>query len=112
MNPSEYAYYITQDLPNEIAFLSLFAIGQSFVWENNYSDAIITFDKALESLPIENSITEWLPFFYELRGFTYLRDGKLEKAIANLNNAIQLDPENALAYYLRGRAYLDCIMIM
>src|SRR5580692_825115 len=42
---------------------------------------------------------------YSNRGNAYQRKGNLDRAIADYNQAITLDPKNAEAYYSRGYAY-------
>ena len=44
--------------------------------------------------------------FYNNRGEVYLREGKVDKAINDLNIAAKLQPELAVAYNNRGNAYL------
>lgn len=36
VNPSAYAQYVTGDLPSEMTFLSLFALGQSYYITNQF----------------------------------------------------------------------------
>ena len=38
------------------------------------------------------------------KGDTYLESGQFEKAIAEYNKAIKLDPKDALAYFNRGNS--------
>jgi len=40
------------------------------------------------------------------RGAVYLREDRLEEALADLNRAIELDPDHGLALLLRGQIYL------
>ena len=39
------------------------------------------------------------------RGYNYVQLGQYERAIQDYDKAIQLDPNEASAYYLRGVAY-------
>ena len=44
---------------------------------------------------------------YTKRGEELFRQNEFGKAITELNQAIQLDPNNAVAYFIRGYAYLN-----
>jgi tetratricopeptide (TPR) repeat protein len=44
---------------------------------------------------------------YTNRGAAYLAKGELDRAIADYNHAIELDPKFAIAYNGRGSAYKD-----
>jgi len=56
--------------------------------------ASVGFDTSLQSL-------------YRRRGYSYINKGDYDKAIADLNQAIRLDPKNVDAYINRGIAYLN-----
>jgi tetratricopeptide (TPR) repeat protein len=45
--------------------------------------------------------------FYNNQGVAYDDKGQFDKAIANYNKAIELDPKHAMAYYNRGNSYYD-----
>jgi Tfp pilus assembly protein PilF len=40
------------------------------------------------------------------RGIAYAAKGDADKAIADLTEAIRLDPKSGVAYYVRGRVYM------
>ena len=40
-----------------------------------------------------------------IRGSSYLKKGMLEEAIQDCNQLMELDPEDAGAYYVRGCTY-------
>ena len=42
---------------------------------------------------------------YSYRGWAHLSKGETDKAVADCNEAIRLDPEDAKAYYNRGVVY-------
>ena len=44
---------------------------------------------------------------YNNRGYAYRDKGDTDRAIADFNEAIRLDPKNAIAYTNRGLAYGD-----
>lgn len=41
-----------------------------------------------------------------MRGLCYLKDGQLDGAVADLNRAVELDPEQAKSYSYRAEAYI------
>ncbi|HEY85646.1 MAG TPA: hypothetical protein G4N96_11120 [Chloroflexi bacterium] len=57
-NPSAYASFITTDLPAQLTFLSLFAVGQSYYVQEEYREAVRIIEKALASLPSDMSPLE------------------------------------------------------
>ena len=49
--------------------------------------------------------TDWLSTTYGMRGLEYLSKENYVSAISNYDRAIELDPEDAGAYYFRGQAH-------
>ena len=106
--PDAYAKFITQDLPSQLTFLSLFAVGESYYLEKNYEQAIRLIELALDSLPKDENSLEGLVAPYFRLGWLYqvaVENHKL--AIANYDQALKHDPNNAEAYYNRGKARSD-----
>ena len=52
-NPSAYARFITNDLPGQLTFLALFAVGQSYFTQTDYAAAIRVIDRAVAALPAQ-----------------------------------------------------------
>jgi tetratricopeptide (TPR) repeat protein len=106
--PSEYAEFITQDLPQQLTFLSLFALGQSHFAEEAYIESARVIEKAVAALEQQPDIVEGAAEAYFRLGWLYqapLDDP--EKAERNYTHAIELDPEFAMAYVGRGNNYYD-----
>jgi tetratricopeptide (TPR) repeat protein len=105
-NPSAYASFVTRDLPGQLTFLSLFAIGQSYYIAGAYADSIRVVEKAVGSLVPETEPPEGLADAYFGLGWLYQRQmDNHEQAILNYNCAIALDPSAVVAYNNRGLAY-------
>jgi len=107
-NPKPYNQFIVDDLPRQLTFLSLFAVGQSYYINQDYPHAIEAIEVATASLQ-ENVEPPGLAEAFFRLGWLYQvpTPNNLSKAIANYDKAILLDPDNALAYNNRGLARFD-----
>ncbi len=106
-NPSAYARFVTQDLPGQLTFLSLFAIGQSYYSKKSYANSIPVIEEAIGAL-IPGAVVEGLADAYFRLGWLYqVPTGNNDKAIANYDQAVKLKPDGAEAYNNRGLAYDD-----
>ena len=77
--------------------LSTFSQGKEAYQQGNYQEAITAFDQAItEKTNLEQA--------YYFRGVSYLELGELKNAIADETQVIELNPENAAAYYNRALA--------
>jgi len=87
----------------EMAYLSLFTVGMARYTAEDWDGAIARFNDALnhtaEPVPALDQSTV---SFY--RGVAYARKGDYDRAIADYGQAIQLQPDDAGAYYNRGYA--------
>lgn len=107
-NPSAYATFVTTDLPNQLVFLSLFAIGQSYYIEGAYAESIKVFERAISSVNSEIEPLEGLADAYFYLGWLkQVPERNTLEAIAAYDNAIALDPDRSMAYNNRGAAYLN-----
>jgi len=106
-NPSGYAEFVTQDLPSQLTFLSLFAIGQSYFIEGAYADSLEVIQKAVGSVVPGTEPLEGLADAYFRLGWLHQEPtiGDDEQAIADYDQAIALQPDYAEAYNNRGIAY-------
>jgi tetratricopeptide (TPR) repeat protein len=66
--------------------------------EGDYISAIANFSASIRLFPI--------PFVYSMRGLDYAVTGDRNRAMADLNNAIQLQPALDIHYEARGLAHL------
>ena len=116
-NPSQYAEFVTRDLPGQIAFLALFAVGQTHYLNNEYVAAIDTIESAVAEVRLEgeqavdgyaDTLAPGLAEAYFRLGWLYQESPvNLDAAIANYTEAIELDPQDAAAYFNRGLAWYD-----
>jgi tetratricopeptide (TPR) repeat protein len=106
-NPSAYAGFVTEDLPGQLAFLSLFAVGQAYYVEEAYDDSIEVIEKAIAALGPEAKLLEGLVEAYFRLGWLYQTQGDDKQAIADYDRAIELDSDDAAAYYNRGITHYD-----
>ena len=105
-NPSAYQQFITNNLPRQLAFLSLFAIGQSHYVAARYDRAIEVVESALalEDQPGESILG--LRDAHFLLGWLYQQPPpRIEDAIATYDRAVELDPAYADAINNRGTAH-------
>lgn len=104
-NPSAYARFITTDLPGQLTFLALFAVGQSYFTQTDYAAALRLIDRAVAALPAELSPPQGAAEAYFRLGWLYQNQGQDPQTLVNYNKAIELDPKNSLAYNNRGLLY-------
>ncbi len=72
--------------------------GVALLLEEEYEQATIEFNKAIELNPNESSA-------YLYRGISYGERGEYDKAIADFTEAIELNPNSKQTYYNRGFVY-------
>jgi tetratricopeptide (TPR) repeat protein len=92
-------------LSNEMSYLSLFTLGMARYAAADWEGAIARFSDALNQKTESSSgLNQSIVYFY--RGVTYLFQGSFDRALADLNQAIKLDPTSAEAYANRVTVYL------
>ena len=74
--------------------------GQSFTEKNRYSEAIATFNKALEMNPNYN-------FVHLHKGLALSRFNKYKEAVESVEHAINANPKNDVFWYLLGIIHFD-----
>ena len=105
-NPERYVTFVTENLPDVVTFLALFAIGQSYYLDGEYELAIDRTEAAIAVLP-PNAIPDGVAEAYFLLGLLYQATSQHEKSLPNYNKAIELNPDDAAAYNNRGAARAD-----
>lgn len=75
-----------------------FEKGAQLMTERNYKDAVAAFTHAIENKPI------YINYFNRARAFMMLE--QYEEAIADLNHTLDLNPNLAHAYLLKGKALM------
>jgi len=102
-NPSAYATFVTKDLREQLTFLALFAIGQSYYIKGAYADAARVIEKAIGAVP-EATQLEGIPdAFFDLSWLYQVLDNP-QQAIVNSTKAIELNPHYEEAFGNRGIA--------
>jgi tetratricopeptide (TPR) repeat protein len=106
VNPSAYAEFVTRDLPGQMTFLSMFAIGQSHFIEGAYAESLEAIEKGIDSLPSEAEAPQGLSEAYFRLG--WLQEVGMDdddQAIGYYDRAIELNPKDAMAFNNRGNIY-------
>ena len=106
-NPSAYASFVTRDLPDELTFLSLFAMGQSYFVSADYTRSIRVVEKAIVSGPSGATSLEGLGDAYFRLAWLYQALNENRNAIQNYDRAIELKPQQAVSYHNRGTAHYN-----
>ena len=109
--PEAYASFVTHDLPQQMTFLALFAVGQSASVRKDYPIATQIIRRAVEtvqdSLPLADAnlrqgvarASFYLGWLYQVPGHD------TQRTLEAYTQAITLDPNYAYAYNNRGNAY-------
>jgi tetratricopeptide (TPR) repeat protein len=79
----------------------LYKLAVGYFEDKNYGQAIAEFTKIIKL----NSNLSFLA--YNNRGYAYFKNGDLNKAIVDLNQAIKMKPDFEFAYTNRGEIYLS-----
>lgn len=105
--PEQIEMGVTRDLPAMTNYLAFYIIGNDRLARGELDDAREYFASALASLPEDGSAPLPENEILFLRGFHALLGDEYKQAIAYYNDAIALDPEDALTYANRGFAYAE-----
>ena len=104
--PSEYAEFVTQELPQQLTFLALFAVGQSYYTEESYAESARMIEKAIAVLEAQADIIEGAAEAYFRLGWLYQEPlEESDEARIAYTRALDLNPELASAYNNRGFIY-------
>lgn len=92
--PDAYASFITEDLPQQVAFLSLFAIGQSYNQAERIEDAIATIEKGIETLgPAPEPLTGVAEAYWVLAALYHFEPVQnYERALTYYDKVVALEP--------------------
>jgi tetratricopeptide (TPR) repeat protein len=104
-DPAKVDFTIITDLPSQATYLTLFTLGMEKYASGDADQATAYLDSALAAIPqkVAASTNPSETYFY--RGIIYYEKSNYERAIADLDQAIQLKPDYALAHNNRGVAY-------
>jgi tetratricopeptide (TPR) repeat protein len=103
---ADLTHFILQPrLSTEMTYLSLFTMGMARRAAEDWDGAILRFSDALDQkIEPSSSLDQSLVYFY--RGFSYLSQNNLDRALDDLNQAIKRQPTLAEAYANRVNIYL------
>jgi tetratricopeptide (TPR) repeat protein len=102
-DPSAYTSFITQNLPGQLTFLALYAIGQSYYEIGDYSKSIDVIERGISSLEPEPITIQGLDRAYFRLGWLYQEfSGDLVKAAKSYDQALFYNEDLSQAYYNRG----------
>lgn len=110
VNPDAYAVFTTQDIQENLTFLSLYGIGIAYYINEDYTDAASIVEEGLSALSKTESTTGLFEA-YNFLGWLYStqlmngEDGSYEKAIAAYSKAIEINPEDSNTYNNRSMAH-------
>jgi tetratricopeptide (TPR) repeat protein len=109
--PSEYAEFVTQDLPRQLTFLALFAVGQSYYADEDYVESAQIIEKAIEALENQPDAIDGASEAYFRLGWLYYPlttcgNNALDEAYAAYTNALELNAKDAQTYVNRGGTLL------
>ncbi|NET57562.1 MAG: tetratricopeptide repeat protein, partial [Symploca sp. SIO2E6] len=103
------SFEIQTQLSKETTYLTLFTIGLVRYEAEDYDGAIARLTKALEFVPdAEQTIVQEdtaIDVLYFYRGGAYYSKEELDKAIADYNQALKINPKDVEVYINRGNAY-------
>ncbi|MUG96939.1 tetratricopeptide repeat protein [Scytonema sp. UIC 10036] len=100
------SFKLQANLSKEMLYLSLFTVGLTRYTANDWDRAIASFTDALKNIkePIL-ALDQTIVYFY--RGTSYSKNGEYDRAINDFNQALKLNPKDAVAYNNRGLSYSD-----
>ncbi len=92
------------DLAQELTYLSLVTLGMSRYSVYDWDGTIVRLSAALESVkPLPKALDPSAIYFCRANAYSFT--GEKDRAIADYNQALKLNPNLAQAYYNRGIAY-------
>ena len=92
------------DLAEELKYLTLVTLGVSSYAADDWDSAIAQLTNALSEAKANKAALDPAAIYF-YRGTAYSKKGEYDSAIADFNQAIQLNPKDAIAFNNRGNAY-------
>jgi hypothetical protein len=100
--PLAYTRFATDDLPQQLPFLSLFALGQAHMATDKVDTAAHTLERAIDAASPATTIAGLEAVYFQI-GWLYHASGEqLEKATAAYDQALKLQPRYAELYNNRA----------
>lgn len=97
--------YIAKDLPEELSFLTAVSLLQAFVLQGRLDKALVYLPMAERNLPQDPQFRSGGETIYFMQAMAAFLSGDLDGAVAQINQALTLNPDKALFYTSRGIAY-------
>jgi len=105
VNPTGYAQYVTEDLPNHLTFLSLLAIGRSYSSQERYDESIRALEKGIAiSPPSRITSGEAAEMYFRLGWARQHFLGDFQGAARDYTEAMRLSPDRIDALVNRAVA--------
>jgi tetratricopeptide (TPR) repeat protein len=104
-DPSGFNTFITDDLPRQLSFLSLYTIAQTYIIDRDYKNAMHTLENALLTLPKNNlqiSLNGIANTYYLLGWLHYIYGDDRYVILDYLDKALSIEPNNAKVLSFRG----------
>jgi tetratricopeptide (TPR) repeat protein len=98
------SFELQMQLSSEMSYLTLMTVGLIKYWNNDEDGAIASFSDALAQPKVPEQIID-PSVIYLFRGTSYISKGDLDAGIADLDQAIKINPNDAGSYNNRGLAY-------
>jgi tetratricopeptide (TPR) repeat protein len=98
------SFKIQEQLSEEMTYVLLLTLGLARFQVEDYEGAIERFTRATEQPVVPEEMT-FRTYVYLYRGNSYARKGQFDSAIADFTKAIELNPQDAIAYNNRGNSY-------
>ncbi len=97
--------YIAQDLPEELSFLTAVSLYQAFILQGDLGKAVNYLALAESNLPQDPQFRGGGDMVYFTKAMLEFFQGDLDSAIAEIDQAIAINPNKALLYTSRGVVY-------
>lgn len=107
-DPKAYVQLVTRDLPNQMRFLALFAVGQAYYQKGKvgYESSFKAIDSAVRTqLPVSQTVTGLADAYFRLGWLNHELKRELTQTIKLYDRVIDLDANYAWAYNNRGGIY-------
>ena len=93
VKPDAYARFVVKDLPGQISFLSLFAVGQSYLVAEQYEQARDIIQRGIDSLSDESQPPGLSQAYFRLGWLAQELKEPPQLAIFYCSKSLELDPE-------------------
>ncbi|MFN8463912.1 MAG: tetratricopeptide repeat protein [Caldilineaceae bacterium] len=103
--PEAYALFVTDELPKQMSFFALFAIGQAHYLNAQYALAAERIEAAVALIEPHAKLQGLADAYYRLGWLYQQPPARLNQAVENYSKAIDLESDYADAFNNRGNAY-------